>query len=238
MAGHSKWANMKHRKERADKKKAKIFSRLVKEIISAVKQGGSDPKINSKLRVAIEKAKIANVPSDNIEKNIKKASSADQQDYRELTYELYGFGGVGILVEILTDNPNRISSEIHIATNKKGGTIAVPGAVSYNFERKGIFRIAKEAVGEDSLFLLVTDAGAEDFSSKEGLYQIVTSLEGFAKVKEALEREKIRCEEATFEYLPKIFVEVSDEDADQNIALIEWLENLDDVDGVFHNMSL
>src|SRR5579871_6685830 len=110
MAGHSKWANIKHRKERADKKKGKIFSRIMKEIISAVKQGGSDPKSNSKLKIAIQKAKDANLPSDNVERNIKKAASSDTQDYIEMTYELYGYGGVGIIVDIMTDNKNRTSS--------------------------------------------------------------------------------------------------------------------------------
>ena len=141
MAGHSKWANMKHRKERSDKKKGKIFSRITKEIMSAVKQGGPDQKNNSKLRLAIQKAKDANMPNDNVERNIKKATSSDQQDFSEMTYELYGYGGVGILVDIMTDNKNRISSEIRIATNKYGGTVATPGAVSYNFDRKGVIHI-------------------------------------------------------------------------------------------------
>ena len=153
MAGHSKWANTKHRKERADKKKGKIFSRLVKEIISAVKQSGSDPKTNSKLRLAIQKAKVANVPSENIDRNIKKAASSEQGDYSEMTYELYGYAGVGLVVDIMTDNKNRISADIRIATNKCGGTIATPGAVSYNFDRKGQITIAKSAIAEDALLL-------------------------------------------------------------------------------------
>src|SRR5271157_288814 len=127
MSGHSKWANIKHRKDRADQKKGKIFSRIMKEIISAVKHGGPDQKSNSKLRIAILKAKEANLPNENIERNIKKASSADQQDFEDVTYELYGYGGVGIIVEAMTDNKNRLASEIRIATNKCGGTIAMPG---------------------------------------------------------------------------------------------------------------
>src|SRR3990167_10602916 len=157
MAGHSKWANIKHRKERADKKKGKIFSRIMKEIISAVKQGGPDLKSNSKLRIAIQKAKDANLPTDNIERNIKKAASADTSDYTEMTYELYGFGGVGLVVDIMTDNKNRIASEIRIAINKCGGTIATPGAVSYNFDRKGLIRVDKSTIDEDALFLLASD---------------------------------------------------------------------------------
>lgn len=237
MAGHSKWANMKHRKERSDKKKGKIFSRITKEIMSAVKQGGADPKGNSKLRLAIQKAKDANMPSDNVERNIKKASSADQQDFTEITYELYGHGGVGILVDIMTDNKNRISGEIRIATNKHGGTIATPGAVSYNFDRKGVIRIPKTAISEDALFLLITDAGAEDLGIEEEWYVVYTSVEAFIPVKEALQKGAVKWDEAELAMVPKTMVEVSDEVANQNIALIEYLEGLDDVDAVFHNMK-
>ena len=236
MAGHSKWANTKHRKDRADRKKGKIFSRIMKEIISAVKQGGADPKNNSKLRAAIQKAKDANLPGDNIERNIKKATSADQADFSELTYELYGYGGVGILVDIMTDNKNRIASELRIATNKCGGTIAAPGAVTYQFERKGVIRIPKTKAKEDDLFLQASEAGAEDFSSDEDNYLVITSIENFAPVKESLSSQ-YPLEESGLELLPKVWVEVSDEDANQNITLIEWIENLDDVDAVFHNMK-
>src|SRR5579872_5045920 len=229
MAGHSKWANIKHRKERSDKKKGKIFSRIMKEIISAVKQNGPDPKSNSKLRVAIQKAKEANVPSDSVERNIKKASSSEQLDFSEMSYELYGYGGVGIIVDIMTDNRNRISSDIQIAVNKKGGTIATPGAVSYNFDRKGVLRVPKEGVREDDLFLQASDMGAEDFVVEEDSYLITTPVEAFAKVKEALERAGFKLEEAELAMVPKNWVEVSEEEANNNIALIEWLENLDDV---------
>jgi len=210
----------------------------VKEIISAVRQAGPDPKTNSKLRVAIQKAKDANVPNDNVERNIKKATSGDQGDYTEMSYELYGYGGVGIIVDIMTDNKNRISSDIRIATNKCGGTVATPGAVAYNFERKGLLKVGKGAMKEDELFLLATENGAEDFFSEEESYAIVTSVENYASVKEALEKAGIQCEEAELAMIPKAWVEVSNEDADLNITLIEWLENLDDVDAVYHNMKL
>lgn len=238
MAGHSKWANMKHRKDRADKKKGKIFSRIMKEIISAVKQAGPDIKSNNKLRVAVQKAKDANMPNDNIERNIKKANSADQQDFTEISYELYGFGGVGIIVDIMTDNRNRTSADIQIAINKNGGTIATPGAVSYNFDRRGLFRLPKSSIGEDELFLLATNAGAEDFASDDEFYTITTSIKDFNAVKEALDHAKLKCEEAELAMIPKTSVEVSDEDANSNIALIEYLENLDDVDAVYHNMKI
>jgi len=238
MAGHSKWANIKHRKERSDKKKGKIFSRVMKEIISAVKQGGPDAKSNSKLRVAIQKAKDANLPSDNVERNIKKAASSDTQDYMEMTYELYGYGGVGLIVDIMTDNKNRISSEIHIAINKCGGTIATPGAVAYNFDRKGVIRVPKTSMKEDDLFLLVSDNGAEDLTAEDDLYVVTTPPLAFYKVKEAIEKAGGKCEEAELAMVPKNWMEVSDELADSNIALIEWLENLEDVDAVYHNMKV
>lgn len=238
MAGHSKWANIKYRKERSDKKKGKIFSRIMKEIISAVKQGGADQKTNSKLRVAIQKAKDANVPSENVERNIKKAASADTSDYTSMTYELYGYAGVGIIADIMTDNKNRISSEIRIATNKCGGTVATPGAVAYNFERKGIIRVAKSVVKEEELFLLVTEQGADDFVGEEESYLVTTPVETFIAVKEAVEQRGIKLEEAELAMVPKTYVEVSDADADLNITLIEWLENLDDVDAVYHNMKV
>ena len=168
MAGHSKWANIKHRKGRADAIKGKIFSRLTKEIISAVKQGGPDPKSNTRLRIVIQKARAANLPNDNIERNIKKATSADQADYTEMTYELYGHGGVGIIAEVMTDNKNRISSDMRIATNKKGGTVATPGSVSFNFDRKGVIQVLKKNAVEDELFLAATEAGAEDFEPHGG----------------------------------------------------------------------
>ena len=238
MAGHSKWANIKHRKDRADQKKGKIFSRIVKEIISAVKQGGADPKSNTKLRVAIEKAKIANVPNENVERNIKKASSPDTQDYSEMTYELYGYGGVGLIVDIMTDNKNRISSDIRIATNKCGGTVATPGAVAYNFDRKGVILVAKSSIEEDALFLLISENGADDLTSEDDVYKVITPVEAFYKVQEAIEAAGGKCEEAELAMVPKTWVDASDENADLNIALIEWLEKLDDVDAVYHNMRI
>lgn len=238
MAGHSKWANIKHRKERSDKKKGKIFSRIMKEVISAVKQSGPDPKTNSKLRAAIQKAKEANLSVDNIDRYIKKAASSDTQDYTSMTYELYGYGGVGIVVDIMTDNRNRTSSDIRIAINKCGGTIATPGAVAYNFNRKGIIRTSKTCMAEDDLFMLVSEQGAEDFTAEDETYLITTSIEDFIKVKEALEKAGCKCEEAELAMVPKTWVEVNDQDADSNIALIEWLENLDDVDAVYHNMKI
>lgn len=210
----------------------------MKEVISAIRQAGPDPKTNNKLRLAIQKAKDANVPNEVIDRNIKKAASPDQQDFVEMTYELYGFGGVGIIADVMSDNKNRVSSDMRIATNKCGGTIATPGSVAYNFDRKGVIRVAKGDLSEDELFLLVSEQGAEDFFLEDELYVVYTPIESFYKVKEAIEQAKGRIEEAELAMIPKVWVSVSDEDADKNIALIEWLENLDDVDAVYHNMKL
>jgi len=237
MAGHSKWANIKHRKERADVKKGKVFTRITKEIISAVKQGGPDPKSNPRLRLVLQKARVANLPSDNIERNIKKAASADQADYSEIVYELYGHGGVGIIVEIMTDNKNRTSSDIRIATNKRGGTIANPGAVMFNFDHKGVITIDKKKADEDTLFLAVGEAGADDFEVTDDAYVITTPPDALLQVKEKIDAMGIPVEEAELEMIPKTFVECDEEAAKANLALIEWLENLDDVDAVYHNMK-
>jgi len=236
MAGHSKWANIKFKKERADAKRGKVFSRAAKEIISAVKQGGPDPRSNAKLRLAIDKAKQNNVPNDNIERNIKKASSAEQANYDEMTYELYGHGGVGIIVDIMTDNKNRVASEMRIATNKRGGTIANPGAVAFNFERKGVIQIEKERAVEEELFLAATDAGAEDFEIAEDMYIVTTDPIELYAVKESLEKEGFPCTQATLEMIPKNEVQCDEETVKANEALIEWIEDLDDVDAVYHNM--
>lgn len=239
MAGHSKWANIKHRKGKADAAKGKVFSRIAKEIISAVKVGGGpDPKSNPRLRLALQKAREANVPNDIVDRNIKKASNADQADYFEMTYELYGHGGVGILVEAMTDNKNRLSSDMRIATNKRGGTVAMPGAVSFNFDKKGIIQVAKKDIDEDVIFLASTEAGAEDFEAVEGMFIITTDPANLYQVKEALQKAGFKEEAAEFEMIPKTSIACDLETAKANLALVDWLENLDDVDAVYHNMTI
>lgn len=238
MAGHSKWANIKHRKERSDAKKGKIFSRVAKEIISSVKLGGPDPKSNPRLRLALQKARDANMPNENIDRNIKKASSADQADYHELTYELYGYGGVGIIADVMTDNKNRISSDMRIATNKCGGNVATPGSVAFNFDRKGIIQISKKHALEDELFLAATEAGAEDFEAEDDMYIITTDPAHLYSVKDAIEHLGFKCDEAELDMIPKTYIECDEEATKNNLALIEWLEGLDDVDTVYHNMDI
>lgn len=238
MAGHSKWANIKHRKGRADAKRGKIFSRIAKEIISAAKLGGVDPKSNPRLRLALQKAREANVSNEIIERNLKKATSDDQADYMEMTYELYGHGGVGIIADVMTDNKNRISSDMRIATNKRGGTVANPGAVAFNFERKGIIQVNSNGVVEDQLFMTATEAGAEDFESEEDLFIITTDPVNLFVVKEAINQLGCKFEETSLEMIPKLYVDCDVETAKANLALIEWLEELEDVDAVYHNMNL
>jgi YebC/PmpR family DNA-binding regulatory protein len=238
MAGHSKWANIKHRKEKSDKQKGKIFSRLAKEIISAVKMGGADPKSNPRLRLAIQKAKVANFPNENIERNIKKASSPDQANFESITYELYGFEGVGLIVEAMTDNKNRTASDMRIATNKRGGTIANPGAVAFNFDRKGVIQIEKKNQNEEKLLHAAIEAGAEDFESAEEGFMITTDPTELYAVKEKLDDSGIEAAEAAIEMIPKMLVTCNAENQKANQALIDWLEEIDDVDAVYHNMDL
>lgn len=238
MAGHSKWANIKHRKGRADAKKGKIFSRVAKEIISSVKLGGPDPKSNTRLRLALQKAREANVPNDIVERNLKKASSADQADFSELSYELYGHGGVGIIVDVMTDNKNRIASEMRIATNKRGGVIATPGAVAFNFQRKGVLQIAKKSINEEKLFLAATEAGAEDFDTLDEMFVVTTDPADLYAVKESLASQGFESSETSLSMIPKTSVDCDLETAKANLALIEWLEDLEDVDAVYHNMNV
>lgn len=235
MAGHSKWANIKHRKERADAKKGKIFSRMAKEIISSVKLGGADPENNPRLRLALQKARASNVPNEVIDRNIKKASAADTADYVELTYELYGYGGVGIICEGMTDNVNRLASEMRIATNKRGGSLAKPGAVSFNFDRKGLIQIPKTNVDEETLFQDALESGAEEFEVSEDTFIITTDPTELYTVKEKLSKYPIQSSD--LELIPKTSVECDEETLKANLALIEWLESIDDIDEVYHNMD-
>jgi YebC/PmpR family DNA-binding regulatory protein len=238
MSGHSKWANIKRQKEKSDARKGKVFSRASKEIINAVKHGSSsDPKTNARLRLAIQKAKEVNFPSENIDRVIKKASSSDQEAYHEMQYELYGHGAVGIILDVMTDNKNRISSDVRIATNKRGGCVTVPGAVAFNFDRKGVILISKKHALEEELFAAVIEAGAEDFVAEEEDYLITTDPTQFDKVKEAIEKLGFKPDHAAIEMVPKTMVEVDEETAKANHALIEWLEGIDDVDAVYHNMK-
>ncbi len=239
MAGHSKWANIKHKKARADAKKGKAFSTVTKEIIVAVKQGGGDPKTNPLLRLAITKAKAINLPSENIERNIKKAQSKDQSNFDEVLYEVYGHGGVGIICKALTDNKNRTASDMRIATNKKGGTISTPGSVVFNFEFLGVFQIIKEGINSETLFEEALNAGAKDFNEEDDeVFIITTAPEDLYKVKDALEQKGYKVTDPVLEFAPNVLIECNDEDKESNLALIEFIEDIDDIDQVYHNLKI
>lgn len=237
MAGHSKWANIKHKKGRADAKKGKVFSRIVKEIITAVKLSGPDIKSNPRLRMVVAKARSANMSSDTIDKNIKKAASPDQSAFEEGLYELYGHGGVGIIVDVMTDNKNRTASDMRIATNKCGGTIATPGSVAFNFERRGVIEVLRKKALEEELFNIAIESGADDFEVGGDTFVILTDPKLLHEVKEKIEGAGIEIESADMGVMPKSFVKCSDDDAAANHKLFDWLDDLDDVSEVFHNME-
>ena len=215
-----------------------MFSRIAKEIISAVKTGGDDPKGNPRLRLAIQKAKEANFPSDSVERNIKKAMSPDQEDFIQVVYEIYGHGGIGIIVEAMSDNKNRTASDMRIATNKRGGTIAAPGSVNYNFSRKGVIQVPKTSGDEETLFNSAIEAGAEDFEAADELYMLTTDATELFAVKEKLEACGIVVVEADIVMIPNLLIKCDEATRLSNQALIDWLEDLDDVNTVYHNMDI
>nr|WP_288232249.1 YebC/PmpR family DNA-binding transcriptional regulator [uncultured Anaerostipes sp.] len=236
MSGHSKFANIKHKKEKNDAKKGKIFTKLGREIAVAVKEGGADPENNSRLRDIVAKAKANNMPNDTIDRSIKKAAGdANAVNYESITYEGYGPSGVAIIVEALTDNKNRTASNVRSAFTKGSGSI---GCVSYMFEKKGQILIAKEdcEMDEDDLMMTALDAGAEDFAAEEDSYEIVTDPDDFSKVREALEAESIEMASAEVTMIPNTMVDLTSEDDIKNLQkTLDLLEEDDDVQDVWHN---
>ncbi|MDR1801637.1 MAG: YebC/PmpR family DNA-binding transcriptional regulator [Lachnospiraceae bacterium] len=240
MSGHSKFANIKHRKEKNDAAKGKIFTKLGKELAVAVKEGGSaDPVNNSRLRDVIAKAKQNNMPNDTIERNIKKAD-ADPADYEHVTYEGYGPGGTAIIVEALTDNKNRTASNVRNAFTKGNGNVGTPGCVSFMFDKKGQIIIDKEDFegDADDLMMKALDAGADDFSEEEDSFEILTSPEDFSAVRLALEEEKIPMAAAEITMIPQTYVDLTDEKEIQSIQkTLDILDDDDDVQDVYTNWS-
>ena len=239
MSGHSKFANSKHKKERNDAAKGKIFTVIGREIAVAVKEGGADPANNSKLRDVIAKAKANNMPNDTIDRGIKKAAGdANAVNYEVLTYEGYGPSGVAIIVDTLTDNKNRTAANVRSAFTKGSGNVGTPGSVSYMFDKKGQIIIDKEEceMDPDDLMMLALDAGAEDFSEEEDSYEVYTAPEDFSKVREALEAENIPMLEADVTMIPQTWVELSDpEDIKKLTRILDLLDEDDDVQAVYHN---
>ena len=239
MSGHSKFANIKHKKEKNDAAKGKIFTIIGREIAVAVKEGGPDPENNSKLRDCIAKAKANNMPNDTIDRGIKKAAGdANAVNYEHVTYEGYGPSGIAIIVEALTDNKNRTAANVRSAFTKGNGSIGTPGCVSYSFDEKGQIIIDKEEcdMDADDLMMLVLDAGAEDFSEEEDSYEILTAPDDFSAVRETLEKEGVPMAEAEVRMIPQNYVTLTDETAIKNLQrTLDLLDEDDDVQNVFHN---
>ena len=238
MSGHSKWHNIAAKKGKADAARGKVFTKLGRELLIAVKQGGPDPAGNSKLKDVIAKCKANNMPNDTINNAIKKASGAgNTETYEEIVYEGYGPNGVALIVEASTDNRNRTAADVRHVFDKAGGNLGTTGCVSYLFNKKGIIVIDKENVklSEDDLMLLAIDNGAEDFEPSEEYYEITTAPEDFSKVREALENEGIEFEEAEIQMLPTTYISLDEKNAERMEKLLERLDDLDDVMNVYHN---
>ena len=239
MSGHSKFANIKHKKEKNDAAKGKVFTIIGREIAVAVKEGGPDPENNSKLRDCIAKAKANNMPNDTIERGIKKAAGdANAVNYEHVTYEGYGPNGIAIIVEALTDNKNRTAANVRSAFTKGNGSIGTQGCVSYSFDEEGQIIIDKEEcdMNADDLMMMALDAGAEDFSEEEDSFEILTAPEDFSAVRETLEKEGIPMAEAEVRMIPQNYVTLTDETAIKNLQrTLDLLDEDDDVQNVFHN---
>ena len=239
MSGHSKFANIKHKKEKNDAAKGKVFTVIGRELAVAVKAGGPDPASNSRLRDAIAKAKSNNMPNDTIDKAIKKAAgNLEAVNYEAITYEGYGPKGIAVIVETLTDNKNRSAANVRSAFTKGGGNVGTPGSVSYMFDKKGQIIIDKEEceMDADELMMAALDAGAEDFSEEEDSYEVITAPDDFSAVREALEALKIPMMEADVTMIPQTWVELSDEDDIKKLnRILDLLDEDDDVQAVYHN---
>ena len=239
MSGHSKFANIKHKKEKNDAAKGKMFTIIGKEIAVAVKEGGADPDNNSKLRDVIAKAKANNMPNDTIERGIKKAAgNVNAVNYESVTYEGYGPNGTAIIVEALTDNRNRAASNIRNAFTKGGGNVGTPGCVSFMFDNKGQIIVAKEDCDKDAddLMMIALDAGADDFNEEEDSYEITTAPDDFGTVSDALSNEGITFASAEVTMIPQTMVELTSEDDIKKMRrILALLDEEDDVQNVYHN---
>ena len=242
MSGHNKWSTIKNKKAKTDAQKGKIFTKIGREIAIAVRSGGSaDPNLNSKLKDVIAKAKAANMPNENIQRSIKKAAGeGEATSYKEVTYEGYAPGGVAVIVEVVTDNLNRTASEVRHIFSKSGGTLGATGSVGWMFERKGVIEIDNSTgMDEDELMMLALDAGAADVEVGEGEAIIYTDPNDFSTVRENLENAGCTFLSAERALIPTNTVEITDQEtADKVQRLIDWLEDYDDTQDVFHNAEL
>ncbi len=241
MSGHSKWSNIKHKKEKSDAQKGKIFTKIGREIAVTVKMGGPDPESNSKLKDVIAKAKANNMPNDTIARSIKKAAGeGNGEDYMEITYEGYGPSGVAVIVEVMTDNKNRTAGEVRHYFDKFGGNLGQTGCVGFMFDQKGVIVIEEQdGVDEETLMMEALDAGAEDFSAEDGCFEILTAPADFSAVREALEEKGYSFVSAEVEMVPQNYVTLTDEkDLLHMEKLIDMLEDNDDVQNVWHNWEI
>lgn len=239
MSGHSKWATIKRAKGAADAKRGKIFSVLSKDITLAARDGGGDPDFNPRLRTCINKAKAQNMPADNIDRAIKKGTGElPGVTYEELLYEGYGAAGVGIIVEITTDNKNRSASEVRSTMSKNGGNLAGVGAVAFQFDRKGQIIIAADKIEEEALMDLALEAGAEDIKNEGDHYEVICPIGDYDNLSQALEEKEVETESSELAYLPNIMVPIDDKDSARKVLhLVDALDDLEDVKAVHHNME-
>lgn len=238
MSGHSKWNNIKRKKEKTDGAKAKIFTKVGREISVAVREGGADPNSNGKLRDLIAKAKSLNVPNDNIQRIIKKAEGLDKTEFEAITYEGYGPGGIAMMVETLTDNRNRTAADMRHYFDKNGGNLGAMGCVSYLFTKKGMIVLDLEDKDADEAMMDALDAGAEDFDASEGVAQVTTDPDVFSDVRQALEDKGYSFLSADIAMVPSTTTALNDEDQMASMAkLLDALEDNDDVQNVWHNLE-
>ncbi len=243
MSGHSKWSTIKRKKGALDAKRSKIFSRVIKEINVAVKDGGNDPENNPRLRLAIANAKGVNMPKDNVQRAISKAGEKNAANFQEVTYEAYGNYGVAIYIECLTDNLQRTVANVRAILNKFEGKLETKGALSFLFDRKGVFSIPEKAVeekamDEDEFLMEIIDAGAEESENEDGFYTVYTAMEDFGSMVKKLEEMGVEPENAELQRIPKTTVQLDKESARKILRLIDALEEVDDVQNVFHNLEL
>ena len=239
MSGHSKWHNIKIRKQKVDLVRGKLFSKFAREIAVAAREGGGDPGGNARLRTAIERAREAGMPNDNVQRGIQRGTGgAEGANYETIIYEGYASGGVAILVEVLTDNRNRAASEVRSTFTKHGGSLGAAGSVAWMFDRQGLVTVEKSAVKEDDLLLVALEAGADDARSTADTFEIVTSVEAFYKVKQALEAGGIPLQAADITMVPRSTVRVEGKDAKHVLALMEALEDQDDVQRAYANFDI
>ncbi len=238
MAGHSHWAGIKHKKGRADKERSKIFSKLSREITVAAKLGDKDPNMNPRLRTAIQAAKQANMPKDNISRAISKSEMSDDKNYESLRYEGFGPSNIALIIETLTDNKNRSASSIRTILQKKGGRLGETGSTSHMFFNCGVLHISKDKIKEEEIFEIVTNAGAKDCLTLDNIFEVVTQKEDFYKIKTELEKKIDSFDYSSIEWRPFNYIDLDKSQSNNAVEVLTLLEELDDVQSIFTNANL